>query len=242
MEQLISQAESRGVDRHAMAAETMFVSHETYTPARGGSAAAEIHALRSTFGPSADKIVITNTKGFTGHAMGAGIEDVVAIKALETGIVPPVPNFKEPDPDLGELNLSQGGGYPVQYALRLAAGFGSQIAMSAAAEDAHARRPHRHPDELGFGYRIADQAAWQGWLARMPAVTGAHSSRSCSTGCASSTRRLMQACVRVRCRRRPCRRRSSAGAVPVAAPVAAPVDGACHGAGRGRGRAGSTCD
>ena len=79
----------------------MFVSHETYTPARGGSAAAEINALRRVFGPAADQIVITNTKGFTGHAMGAGIEDVVALKALETGIVPPVPNYKEPDPDLG---------------------------------------------------------------------------------------------------------------------------------------------
>ena len=108
----------------------MFVSHETYTPARGGSAQAEIDALRFVFGDLADQIVITNTKGFTGHAMGVGIEDVVAVKALETGIVPPVPNFKEVDPDLGSLNLSQGGTYPVRYALRLGAGFGSQISMT----------------------------------------------------------------------------------------------------------------
>ena len=108
----------------------MFVSHETYTPARGGSASAEINALRTAFGPAADSVVIANTKGFTGHAMGAGIEDVVAVKALETGIVPPVPNFREPDPELGQLNLSRGGAYPVEYALRLAAGFGSQIAMT----------------------------------------------------------------------------------------------------------------
>ena len=74
--------------------------------------------------------MVTNTKGFTGHAMGAGIEDVVAVKALETGVVPPVPNYKEPDPELGRLNLSPGGAYPVGYALRLAAGFGSQIAMT----------------------------------------------------------------------------------------------------------------
>ena len=78
---------------------------------------------------AADQVVVANTKGFTGHPMGVGIEDVVAVKALETGIVPPVPNFKEPDPDLGELNLSIGGVYPVRYALRLAAGFGSQISM-----------------------------------------------------------------------------------------------------------------
>ncbi|HLZ37305.1 MAG TPA: beta-ketoacyl synthase N-terminal-like domain-containing protein, partial [Mycobacteriales bacterium] len=119
MEGLVRRAEARGINRYAIAPSTVFVSHETYTPARGGSASAEIHALRSVFGPQADSIVIANTKGFTGHAMGAGVEDVVAVKALETGIVPPVPNFKEPDPELGNLNLSQGGAYPVEYALRL---------------------------------------------------------------------------------------------------------------------------
>ena len=57
--------------------------------------------------------MIANTKGFTGHPMGVGIEDVMAVKALETGVVPPVPNFREPDPELGHLNLSTGGCYPV---------------------------------------------------------------------------------------------------------------------------------
>ncbi|HEX6887240.1 MAG TPA: beta-ketoacyl synthase N-terminal-like domain-containing protein, partial [Candidatus Nanopelagicales bacterium] len=165
MEQLVSQAEARGIDRTAIAPSTVFVSHETYTPARGGSAAAEINALRRVFGPAADSIVITNTKGFTGHAMGAGIEDVVAVKALETGIVPPVPNYKEPDPDLGQLNLSVGGAYPVQYALRLAAGFGSQIAMSLLRWTPMPDGRHRHPSELGYASRIIDPAAWQRWLA-----------------------------------------------------------------------------
>ncbi|MFZ1178294.1 MAG: acyltransferase domain-containing protein, partial [Mycobacterium sp.] len=68
MENLLVQAEARGVDRHAIAPSTVFVSHETYTPARGGSAAAEINALRRVFGADADAVVITNTKGFTGHA------------------------------------------------------------------------------------------------------------------------------------------------------------------------------
>src|SRR5208337_5297162 len=114
------------VARDQLAPQMVFVSHETYTPARGGSAAAEINALRHVFGEDADRIVIANTKGFTGHAMGAGIEDVVAVKALETGCVPPVANFKEVDPELGQLNLSKGAAYPVEYALRLGAGFGSQ--------------------------------------------------------------------------------------------------------------------
>ena len=87
MENLISQAEAHsGISRQQIAPHTVFVSHETYTPARGGSASAEIHALRHVFGDAADQIVIANTKGMTGHAMATGIEDVVAIKALETGI------------------------------------------------------------------------------------------------------------------------------------------------------------
>ena len=40
----------------------VFMSHETYTPARGGSAAAEIHALRKVFGDHADKIVIIHRR------------------------------------------------------------------------------------------------------------------------------------------------------------------------------------
>ena len=131
MDSLVSAAERRfGVDRRTMAPQMVFVSHETFTPARGGSAAAEIAALRHTFGPTANDVIISNTKGFTGHPMGVGIEDVIAVKILEHGIVPPVPNYREPDPELGNLNLSRGGRYPVRYAIHLAAGFGSQLALT----------------------------------------------------------------------------------------------------------------
>ena len=164
MEQLVRQAETRnGIRREQFAPGMLFVSHETYTPARGGSASAEIHALRAVFGDAADKIVIANTKGLTGHAMGTGIEDVVAVKALETGCVPPVANFKEVDPELGPLNLSKGGAYPVEYALRLGAGFGSQISMTLLRRVAGAgARPG--PNALGYNYRIADPVVWQNWL------------------------------------------------------------------------------
>ena len=158
------------------------MSHETYTPARGGSASAEINALRRVFGPAADSIVIANTKGFTGHAMGAGIEEVVAVKALETGIVPPVPNFREIDPELGSLNLSRGGAYPVTYALRLAAGFGSQIAMTLLRWIRAPGWAAARASELGFAYRVADETAWRPWLARMTGRDGA-GWRSSSAGC-----------------------------------------------------------
>jgi malonyl CoA-acyl carrier protein transacylase len=131
MESLLASAERRfGINRHHIAPETVFVSHETFTPARGGSASAEVAALRRVFGGAASEIVMANTKGFTGHPMGVGIEDVIAVKILEHGIVPPVPNFREIDPDLGALTLSRGGRYPVKYAIHLAAGFGSQIALT----------------------------------------------------------------------------------------------------------------
>jgi len=167
MERLVAEAESRcGIQRKQIAPATVFVSHETYTPARGGSASAEIHALRGVFGDTADRIVIANTKGFTGHAMGAGVEDVVAIKALETGCVPPVANFKEVDPELGPLNLSKGGAYPVDYALRLGAGFGSQISMTLLRRiGPDGARPS--PNALGYAYRIADPAVWRAWLQRI---------------------------------------------------------------------------
>src|SRR6185437_5789797 len=166
MERVVAQAEARGARRSDMAGEMVFVSHETYTPARGGSASAEIHALRQVFGSAADQIVIANTKGFTGHAMGAGVEDVLAVKALETGIVPPVANFKEVDPELGELNLSKGGVYPVEYALRLGAGFGSQISMTLFRWIPTRNALHAKPNSLGHAYRIVDQPAWNNWLAR----------------------------------------------------------------------------
>ena len=170
MEKLVAEAEAgNGFRRREAAARMLFVSHETYTPARGGSASAEIHALRRVFGETADRIVIANTKGFTGHAMGTGIEDVVAVKALETGCAPPVANFKEVDPELGPLNLSKGGSYPVDYALRLGAGFGSQISMTLlhwlAPKDGARTSPHA----LGYTSRIADQNVWSAWLSK---VTG----------------------------------------------------------------------
>jgi len=174
MEELVRKAEAiSGIDRHQIAPRTVFVSHETYTPARGGSAAAEIHALRQVFGNSADQIVIANTKGFTGHAMGAGVEDVLAVKALETGTVPPVANFKEVDPELGTLNLSKGGIYPIEYALRLGAGFGSQISMTLLHWVATKDGARRRANALGFSYRIADRTVWNEWLTEIAGKSGA---------------------------------------------------------------------
>ncbi|MEI7529399.1 MAG: beta-ketoacyl synthase N-terminal-like domain-containing protein, partial [Elusimicrobiota bacterium] len=131
MENFVKKVENiYGLKKEEMAPYTMFMSHETYTPARGGSASAEVKALKKAFGASVDKVVVSNVKGFTGHTMGASLEDVIAIRALNTGIIPPIANYKEADPELAGINLSKGGHYDLKYALRFAAGFGSHMAMS----------------------------------------------------------------------------------------------------------------
>jgi len=131
MEGMIGQWETQsGISRRELAKKLVFMSHETYSPKRGGSSSAEVRALRSTFGDQAREIPIANTKGFTGHTMGVGVEDVVALRCLQKGLIPPIPNLRQPDPEFADLRLSRGGTHEASYALRLAAGFGSQIIVS----------------------------------------------------------------------------------------------------------------
>ena len=117
-----------GVSRSEVAASLLYVSHETFTCARnGGCAGAEVSALRAAFGDDLRKILVTNTKGITGHAMGVCFEDALAVAALKSGMAPPIVHHQECDPVLGQLRLSQGGRHDCQYALHFAAGFGSQV-------------------------------------------------------------------------------------------------------------------
>jgi phosphopantetheine--protein transferase-like protein len=117
------------ITKKELASEGMFVSHETYSPARGGSAESELVALEETFGKEAYDMMIINTKGYTGHAMGAGIEEAVAIKSMEKGKIPPIANFNRIDPTYEMFNFSKGSIERKKYALRFAAGFGSQLAF-----------------------------------------------------------------------------------------------------------------
>ena len=62
------------------ASRCLYVSHETCTRT---CAQKEIEALRSVFGDATRRVRITNTKCYTGHAMGACVEDVAAVAALK---------------------------------------------------------------------------------------------------------------------------------------------------------------
>ncbi len=142
-----------GIDRNVFAHDLIFMSHETYTPARGGSSAAEVESLRRTFGDNFSKILIMNTKGYTGHAFGACIEDPVLVKSLQEGVAIPLANLTpdQIDPQFEGLQLSSGGKHTRHYGLRLAAGFGSQLVFILI----------RRTDATG---RYMDEEKYKNWL------------------------------------------------------------------------------
>ena len=58
-------------------------------------------AIKSALGAHSRKVMVSSTKGMTGHALGAagGIEAVFSLLAMERGVVPPTINYQTPDPD-----------------------------------------------------------------------------------------------------------------------------------------------
>lgn len=67
----------------------------------------ETKAFKNVFGEDAYKLHISSTKSMTGHLLGAAgaVEAIAAIKALDTGIVPPTINLNEPDEEC-DLNYT----------------------------------------------------------------------------------------------------------------------------------------
>ncbi len=131
MKNAVIQIEKRhGLNRDDYARHMVFMSHETYTPARGGSASAEVMALREAYPQHYREITITNTKGFTGHTLGAGIEDAILIKALLKGKVPPIANLVKIPQEFADLKFSKGEPGDYRYGMHFGAGFGSHFAFA----------------------------------------------------------------------------------------------------------------
>lgn len=61
----------------------------------------ETMAIKKALGDSSKNVMISSTKGNTGHLLGAAgaIEAIFSIKAIEEGIVPPTINYKVKDDD-----------------------------------------------------------------------------------------------------------------------------------------------
>lgn len=70
-------------------------AHGTSTPLGD---VGETLAMKTALGEHAYRTLVSSTKSMTGHLLGAagGVEAIFAIKALETGIIPPTINLDEP--------------------------------------------------------------------------------------------------------------------------------------------------
>lgn len=156
LDKFISKMEKmHNFSRHAIASKMVYCSHETYSHRQGGCSNMEKEALESAFGDKFREIKVINTKGMTGHTLGASIEEAVSAKVLQYQKIPPVVNYKEPDPDLEGLNLSKGGDYEVEYVLRTVSAFGGN-------GNYHLLQRVARGDE-----RIVDKKAYQEWIERI---------------------------------------------------------------------------
>ena len=72
-------------------------AHGTATPVGD---VAETRAIRSVFGPHAERLAVSSTKSMLGHALGgsAAIEAGVCAFAIRDGVLPPTINLVNPDP------------------------------------------------------------------------------------------------------------------------------------------------
>ena len=91
--------------RQALASAGLAPQQVDYINAHGTSTrlndVIETRAIKTVFGVHASRVMISSTKSMVGHLLGAagGLEAIVCVKALESGIVPPTINLDEPDPE-----------------------------------------------------------------------------------------------------------------------------------------------
>jgi 3-oxoacyl-[acyl-carrier-protein] synthase II len=102
----------------------------------------ETIAIKRAFGDAAYQVPISSTKSMTGHMLGAagGLEAIFAIKALETGILPPTINYEVPDPDCDlDYIPNEARHRAIEYAMTNSMGFGGHNVSLILAGPDHAR-------------------------------------------------------------------------------------------------------
>ena len=103
----------------------------TYINAHGTSThlndSCETSAVKIALGNASKKVMISSTKGNTGHLLGAagGVEAVVCVKAIEDSFIPPTINYKVPDEECDlDIVPNQGRNVKIEYAMSNSLGFG----------------------------------------------------------------------------------------------------------------------
>ena len=104
----------------------------TYINAHGTSThlndSCETQAVKTALGETvAKKVMMSSTKGHTGHLLGAagGVEAIVCAKAIQEGFVPATINYKVPDEECDlDVVPNEGRVVDVKYAMSNSLGFG----------------------------------------------------------------------------------------------------------------------
>ena len=104
----------------------------TYINAHGTSThlndSCETQAIKTALGEeNAKKVMVSSTKGHTGHLLGAagGVEAIVCAKAIEEGFVPATINYKVPDEECDlDIVPNEGRKVDIKYAISNSLGFG----------------------------------------------------------------------------------------------------------------------
>ncbi len=103
---------------------TYINAHGTATPLNDKY---ETMAVKTAFGEASKKVMVSSTKGHTGHLLGAagGVEAVACIKAIEAGIVPPTIGYKVKDEECDlDIVPNVARKADVKYAMSNSLGFG----------------------------------------------------------------------------------------------------------------------
>ncbi|MEN6445831.1 MAG: beta-ketoacyl-ACP synthase II [Candidatus Cloacimonas sp.] len=99
-------------------------AHGTSTPLNDKG---ETQSIKTVFGDYAYKVKINSTKSMVGHMLGAaaGIEAIVCIKTIQTGIIHPTINLMHPDPECNlDYTPNKAVNHKVNIALSNSLGFG----------------------------------------------------------------------------------------------------------------------
>ena len=103
----------------------------TYINAHGTSThlndSYETQAIKTALGEASKKVMVSSTKGHTGHLLGAagGVEAIVCAKAIEEGFVPATINYKVPDEECDlDIVPNEGRKIEIKYAMSNSLGFG----------------------------------------------------------------------------------------------------------------------
>ena len=91
----------------------------------------ETMAVKKAFNEASKNVMMSSTKGNTGHLLGAagGIEAVVCAKAIEDSFVPPTINYRIPDEECDlDIVPNRGRNVEIKYAMSNSLGFGGHNA------------------------------------------------------------------------------------------------------------------